>query len=105
MAGDIAPSVDLQKITLNLARGFETLLQEVKDLAEREATLRKQFDAANIQVCEILLNQHPACLHDEKTLLALDQELQLYVGSSDERPLHVLPDLHFIVSMWNNCRS
>ena len=35
-------------------------------------------------------------MYDEKLLLALDQELQLQVGRSDERPLHVLPDLPFI---------
>ena len=92
MDSGMAPSVDLEKLTLNLARGFETLLQEVKDLAEREATLRKQFDAANIQVCEPPPNIHPAFPHDEKTLLALDQELQPQVDRSDERPLHVLPD-------------
>ena len=56
MEGDVGHSVDLETLTFKLASGFETLLQEVKDLAKREATLRKHFDTANLQVCEMLPN-------------------------------------------------
>lgn len=50
MARDTETHLDLEKLTFSLATGFETLLQEVKDLADRETNLRKQFDAANMQV-------------------------------------------------------
>jgi hypothetical protein len=50
MAGDSLPPLDLEKLAQNLSTGFETLLQEVKDLAQRESTLRKNLGVAKRDV-------------------------------------------------------
>jgi hypothetical protein len=50
MAGDSPPPLDLEKLAQNLSIGFEALLEEVKDLAQREATLRKNLEVAKKHV-------------------------------------------------------
>lgn len=50
MAGGSLPTLDLEKLAQNLATGFEALLEEVKDLAQREATLRKNLEVAKKDV-------------------------------------------------------
>jgi hypothetical protein len=50
MAGDSLPPLDLEKLTQNLSTGFEALLEEVKDLAQREAALRKNLEVAKNNV-------------------------------------------------------
>jgi hypothetical protein len=50
MAADSLPSLDLEKLAQNLCTGFEALLEEVKDLAQREATLRKNLEVAKKSV-------------------------------------------------------
>ena len=50
MAADSLLRSDLEKIAQSLSRGFETLLEEVKDLAQREITLRKNLEVAEKEV-------------------------------------------------------
>jgi hypothetical protein len=50
MAGESLSSLDLEKLAQSLSAGFEALLEQVKDLAKREALLRKTLDAAKKEV-------------------------------------------------------
>ena len=45
MAGGSLPSLELEELAQKLSAGFEALLEEVKDLAQKEATLRKSLEA------------------------------------------------------------
>lgn len=50
MAGESLSSLDLEKLAQSLSAGFEALLEQVKDLAKREAILRKNLDVAKKEV-------------------------------------------------------
>ena len=50
MGGDNLPHLDVEKLAHKLSIGFETLLKEVEDLANREAALRKQLEVAKKKV-------------------------------------------------------
>ena len=67
------PPLDLEKIAQTLSAGFEALLEEVKDLAQREATLRENLEVAKREVSTPLLPS--ACFsYDEKPKLALERK-------------------------------
>jgi hypothetical protein len=75
-------SSDLEQTAILLAQGFEQLLSHVQCLAHQERQLKAKLDDAHDQVRLKLLTptqlSAPITLHryhDEKSKLALDQEL------------------------------
>jgi hypothetical protein len=74
---DLAPDPsfgDLEQTANLLASGFESLLLEVGRLAQRERYLKSRLDYAHDEVCG-LPPQPNFPIYDEKSKLALDQEL------------------------------
>jgi hypothetical protein len=59
MAAKDLPPLDLEKLAQSLSAGFEALLAEAKDLAQREAILRKSLDVAKNEVGIIAFS--PCC--------------------------------------------
>ena len=69
-------SFDTLEQTANfLANGFETLLSEVECLVHQEQDLKSRLDFAYDEVRSKLVCCEHSFLYDEKSRLALDQEL------------------------------
>lgn len=100
MAGENLPPLDLEKLAQSLSKGFEALLDEVKDLAQRETILRKNLEVAKKEVSiPFLLLAN--IFHDENPKLALDRKSWLPGSCVRERALHVLPDCILLTRVAN----
>lgn len=91
MAGNSMASLDLEDLSQKLATGFEILLDQVKDLAQKEARLRKNLEEAKKNV-SLSFRRISGVFYDEKPKLALERKLWLLSNCFRERALHVLPD-------------
>lgn len=100
MANENLPPLDLEQLAQSLSKGFEALLEEVKDLAQRETILRKNLEVAKKEVSTpflLLAN----IFHDENPKLALDRKSWLPGSCVRERALHVLPDCILLTRVAN----